>query len=397
MSPAPIVLFCLLLTSLVLMVMLAVAWRCFGRPRAAIIWSGMFGLFGAGWAVNLGGVLFAHSWQFYFPIVEAFADAAALALVGGALARGGQRFTPLLPLGLVAVGAVMLTIAGAMLDSDALSDPPGLAFSALCSAFMAVIVHRGRGSRSEPERLVTAVLALVALFYLVSAVLAATLPIGPQNLRLVFYRLVILLGVPPSSMALGFSCIFLIASDLAEQMRHLAATDALTGVFNRRGLGQAAEPLIAVCRRQGQPLAVVLIDLDRFKAVNDQFGHAAGDAALSRFADYAASSVRRGDLVARLGGEEFGILLPNTNAAKAAEAMERLRVGLAAVNMDGVAPITLTASFGVAAVERDDDGLDPALARADAALYAAKQAGRDRVVLAGAESEGSASAVEPNV
>jgi diguanylate cyclase (GGDEF)-like protein len=367
MKPAPIVLFCLLLTSLTLLVMLAVAWRCFGRPRAALFWSAMFGMSTIAWAINLGGVLFAHGWQLYFPWVEFFVGSGGVLLVAGFLARARRRQTWLLPLAIVGAGTMLLTIAGCVLAN------------AVCVALSAAIVRVHPREPSSAERLVTAILALIAAFYAASGVMAAALPVEPQNLRLIVYRLVILLGVPPCSMGIGLSCIFLIASDLAEQMQRLAATDALTGVFNRRGLAQAADPMIAVCRRAGQPFAVIVADLDRFKTINDRFGHATGDYVLRRFADHAARSLRRGDLLARLGGEEFGILMPNTTVAQATEAVERLRAGLAAIEFDGIAPLTLTASFGIAVVEGEEDGLDQALARADLALYAAKQEGRDRV------------------
>jgi diguanylate cyclase (GGDEF)-like protein len=160
-----------------------------------------------------------------------------------------------------------------------------------------------------------------------------------------------------------------------------AVTDPLTGLRNRRGFLAESATALARCARAGQEVAVVMIDLDRFKSINDVHGHAAGDAVLRATAEAVAAGLRAGDLPGRLGGEEFALLLPDADLDAAAATAERLRTALtAAVQHPGGARVT--ASFGVARV--GEEGLDAALAAADAALYRAKQGGRDRVVVAGA-------------
>jgi diguanylate cyclase (GGDEF)-like protein len=166
----------------------------------------------------------------------------------------------------------------------------------------------------------------------------------------------------------------------------LASTDALTGLTNRRRFMEVAAQELARARRYGSSLALIVIDLDHFKRINDQHGHLVGDQALVHAARVLASSVRDVDVIARHGGEEFAVLLPMTDAKGAAEVAERCirRLDDSPLILDGVGPIRVTASMGVAACEgpfcKDVDGL---LKVADAALYQAKEAGRDRVIVSG--------------
>ncbi|MBW6399437.1 GGDEF domain-containing protein [Roseomonas sp. HJA6] len=168
---------------------------------------------------------------------------------------------------------------------------------------------------------------------------------------------------------------------LEAQLAALSLTDPLTGLANRRGFLARALPAIAVTRRNGGDCAVVVIDLDRFKAINDSFGHAAGDAVLCGVAGIIAEAVRGADVVGRLGGEEFALLLPGADAASAALAAERLR-GLVAVGVPHPGGERVTMSAGVATLgteEESEAALDAALRAADGALYAAKRGGRDQV------------------
>jgi len=158
-----------------------------------------------------------------------------------------------------------------------------------------------------------------------------------------------------------------------------ALRDPLTGLFNRR----AFETFLARERewalRTGRPLALVLADLDRFKEINDSHGHPAGDRALAHFGRILAGTARRSDIAARVGGDEFALLLPDTTPADAARLAERIRHRLALEPLESPRGLRLRASFGVAGL--DDAAGDPELLvhRADEALYAAKSAGRDRL------------------
>jgi diguanylate cyclase (GGDEF)-like protein/PAS domain S-box-containing protein len=168
---------------------------------------------------------------------------------------------------------------------------------------------------------------------------------------------------------------------LATELQQLALTDALTGLPNRRSILQRIGSEHARVRRRPEIHSSVLaIDLDHFKRVNDEFGHAAGDAVLRHFADVASRAIRRADAIGRSGGEEFLVLLPDTSLAEARQFAERLRREIAAnpVAVDGK-PIAFTISIGVAVIAPEDGSIDAALARADRALYDAKRAGRDTV------------------
>lgn len=161
----------------------------------------------------------------------------------------------------------------------------------------------------------------------------------------------------------------------------LAATDALTGFFNRRYLEAHFGRLFDTAQRDGGALAVLMIDIDFFKSVNDRFGHAAGDAVLRALADRLRGAIRRCDFVARVGGDEFLVAMPDETAERAMAAAERIRRAVAAapiLSEDGTLPAP-SLSIGVAALRRSDQTADALLRRADHALLEAKRMGRSRV------------------
>jgi diguanylate cyclase (GGDEF)-like protein/PAS domain S-box-containing protein len=164
------------------------------------------------------------------------------------------------------------------------------------------------------------------------------------------------------------------------ELTRLATTDALTGVANRRRFVQELELELARAKRFGQPAAFLMVDIDHFKRVNDTHGHATGDAVLRHLAELSRRRLRGIDLFGRLGGEEFGILLPGTNGDGALQCAESFRRYVAETPLQGGAgPIPFTISIGLTLFQPGDDVPDSILARADAALYRAKEGGRNRV------------------
>ncbi|CAH0145062.1 GGDEF domain-containing protein [Roseomonas sp. CECT 9278] len=162
-------------------------------------------------------------------------------------------------------------------------------------------------------------------------------------------------------------------------------TDPLTGLPNRRGFTQRAVAALQAARRQGEPCAVVAFDLDRFKAINDGHGHAAGDVVLRGVGAAIRASVRGSDVSGRMGGEEFALLLPGDDIADAVSVAERLRALVRATvahPAGGEVAVTLSAGVAVVGAGATDAALDAALAAADRALYDAKQQGRDRILVA---------------
>lgn len=160
------------------------------------------------------------------------------------------------------------------------------------------------------------------------------------------------------------------------ELRALSVTDALTGIHNRRYFQERLKTELERGQRDGLPLAVIMLDIDHFKAINDRFGHAAGDCVLQVLCQRITQRLRRTDVFCRLGGEEFILLCPDTDVQQAYTLAVGLWQGVRNARIDGVG--TITASFGVAAW-RPPEGADALLLRADSGVYAAKQAGRDRV------------------
>jgi diguanylate cyclase (GGDEF)-like protein len=196
------------------------------------------------------------------------------------------------------------------------------------------------------------------------------------------FRTVLILLYPIAFVGVGIFSVLLVAADLAEYLRLQATSDELTGISNRRGFEDAAEREIRNAQRQRRPLAVVVADIDSFKAINDRHGHTAGDRALKHFVSRLERLLRRGDLIGRIGGEEFAILLVNTRAQDAVEVVERIRRDIAAMPVEGAGMIEMTASFGVTGLRPGDISLAALLSRADRALYRSKLDGRNRVTSA---------------
>lgn len=167
------------------------------------------------------------------------------------------------------------------------------------------------------------------------------------------------------------------------ELRRLANRDLLTGTLTRRAFEDSARREIARCRRHGTPASLALFDLDHFKAINDTFGHAAGDDVLRTVALTCTEALRESDALGRVGGEEFAILLVGAGPAEARATLERLRRAIEAARILARPDLVFTASFGAVAFAPRFVGLADWMAAADACLYAAKRAGRNRCVIEG--------------
>lgn len=179
------------------------------------------------------------------------------------------------------------------------------------------------------------------------------------------------------------------------ELEQLAMTDSLTGLFNRRYFDERAEEAIKQSRREDLPMTIIVLDIDDFKQVNDSFGHSVGDRALIELSAVMKRSLRGSDILSRVGGEEFHILLPNTPESRAQEVAHRMREAIKSTHIkidhdtleNGASKninesISLTCSFGIASLRAQDTHIDEVLKRADAAMYQAKRQGKDAVVLA---------------
>jgi diguanylate cyclase (GGDEF)-like protein len=168
------------------------------------------------------------------------------------------------------------------------------------------------------------------------------------------------------------------------ELRRIAQTDHLTGTATRRSFTLELERSIARFNRSSQPAALLMLDIDHFKRVNDTYGHPAGDHVLTTVAARFETLLRRGDTFGRLGGEEFGILLEDTQVYRALEIADRLRLDLASSPIHYNPPLRITASFGIAILSPHIASAKHWLALADSALYEAKRSGRNRCCLASA-------------
>jgi|GEM_PF-3694066 len=172
-------------------------------------------------------------------------------------------------------------------------------------------------------------------------------------------------------------------NDINVKLEILATTDSLTGVNNRRSFYESTAPMIQYSRRENKKLALLMIDIDKFKMINDLHGHAAGDKAIKAMANKVKETLRKSDIFGRLGGEEFAAILPNTSERGALKAAENIRSEIEILEIETLEneKISFTVSIGVTMLHSDDPNLDTILHRADSALYEAKRQGRNKVVL----------------
>ena len=184
----------------------------------------------------------------------------------------------------------------------------------------------------------------------------------------------------------GLLTLLIIVRDSLAEITARSETDTLSGLLNRRGFEDRADRLLATALRAGLPGAMVVADLDHFKAINDSHGHEAGDRVIRAFAEMLGATADERAVIGRLGGEEFAVFIPDANLAAARLYAEGVRTGFSALSIASLGPDRrLSASFGVAQL-RPDDSLSDLLRRSDAALYEAKKSGRDRVCVSGPDA-----------
>lgn len=382
MAADVLVLFALVWISGITAAMLGVAWAEFGQPRHALCWAMTFALIAAAGAAQLAwdaGWLAEEMAQVVVPGCAGFA--AVLNTLGFQQRAGVPPRSALLVGAGVAhlAGAVALVVAGAAPGTWITLLAP---FDAILLAIAArTLTGRRKGERAA-ERLVEAALLLLALINFL--VFGGAVGVAAHLLVIDAARLSALavLLLPGCAAAIGIYSIILLTGDLADQTRRLAATDMLTGLLNRRGFEDTARALVNSTRRTGRPIALVLIDVDRFKDVNDRFGHPAGDRVLRAVCQRLSQGIGRRDLFARIGGEEFALILTDVDLQAAQCAVEVLRLRLETMKVDLPQPVRITASFGVAAPEEPGEELAQIFLRADRALYRSKEDGRNRVTVA---------------
>lgn len=313
-------------------------------------------------------------------LFAALAGAGAGALYTGITVFNGKSGRPWVALLL----ALLCLLQNLWLGVLAPNEPARLAANSLLYGFVhiacarALMVDSAEPLRSA-YRLASATFALFAVLALARAALLLFAPAALADV----HPLAFLAGCLVQ-MANSLALALLITYRLSDDLRRLAALDALTGLLNRRSFEQEAGRMLARAARSGKPVALMMVDVDFFKAVNDVYGHQAGDELLCRGAALMQSVVRSGDCLARYGGEEFCILLSGVGEDQAALLAERLRAAYAAMRVGWQGnDLQATISIGIADSARVGVALTALVAAADLALYRAKVSGRNRVMLYG--------------
>ncbi|HSR01416.1 MAG TPA: GGDEF domain-containing protein [Methylophilaceae bacterium] len=175
--------------------------------------------------------------------------------------------------------------------------------------------------------------------------------------------------------------VLMLSYQLNRNLESMVTVDGMTGILNRRGLEDAANKMQGLCKRVHMGMAVLLIDIDHFKKVNDKYGHLVGDDVLRHVTKVASGALRTGDVIGRYGGEEFAVFMPNTNESEASVLAERIRAAVEShAYEEGSLSVPINVSIGAADSVRAGYDFKGLIAAADATLYAAKKAGRNRVL-----------------
>ena len=369
----------LICTSISLCGTMILCWLYFGRHPYALIWAISAGGTALQWTLNAIGQATGVNQPLLLILTG------TLVAINSTLVPLGARSRMKLPLRLpLFIGCTLLAIAAIVISLLVFHNLALRGF--IANAFGAVMIATAAGSLvprdrtvTLPEIVVICVFLLFALLEMGLALLSLGMGANGSAAGGDLYRTVLMVTMPSVYAALGISAVFLLAMDLNRQLQALVSRDPLTGVLNRRGIQQGAVAALAIARRHERPLSVVVCDIDGFKAFNLSRGFALGDRVLRGLADTMLANVREEDLLGRIDGDGFMLILIDSSAMDAAVVVERMRSAFEALRVDGFAP-GLTATFGIADFRAEDVSVGDIAARADEALQQARAAGRNCAV-----------------
>jgi diguanylate cyclase (GGDEF)-like protein len=292
---------------------------------------------------------------------------------------GSQRFFGVRP----RVGPWMALITGVLLFSVWFTfiEPSYLVRLRVSNMLMAYLfgVHAWlvfmQGPTTFARMLTVGVLAATSATQLLRFVTSFNLPVGADLLDATPYQQVYISSYTFLILLLSIGLVLMASDRLRAELEHLATHDSLTNALTRRHMNEACQKELERCRRHGRSMALLIMDLDHFKEVNDTYGHQAGDRVLVNFVAKVNTMLRQPDQLGRFGGEEFVLLLPETSREEAISVADRIRAACALTDSGP----SCTVSIGITTHQQDTDTVDTLLARADAALYRAKTNGRNRV------------------
>ena len=380
-SPYFYIIFSLMISSAALSVIFYMAWRNFGRKQHALTWSLAFLAGALQWACTLTESQFATQ-EAYLLLESGFSMLLVTLGLRGHCQRTKCKWLPksLLPYAAVVYALIAWHIVVEPHVGIRMAIVP--AYAAITLFLSAWMIVRYR-ERTRPAEWAAAIFIIFfGLAQGISSGLAILQgPTGDTAFRGIHAHFEFL-TLPAGYMAMSMFIILMMASDISAKMKKLATCDQLTGLLNRRGFTEYGGRAFSIARRGGLPLSVIMTDIDRFKNINDKYGHAAGDGALVHFARVISESRRSEDVIARVGGEEFALLLPGMELRDAMALADQLctKVGSTPMDVTGVG-MPMTSSFGVSAISENDTSLDDIVLRADRALYRSKRAGRNQVDL----------------
>jgi len=374
---ATYVLVVLLTTSAMISLIFFIAWKSLVREQYTLTWAIAFFLATAQWGFAFARDQFPST-ESYWLLFNGLGLAVITLLLRGHIERTKVAFRPGMLWAYTAAIfalAVWVTLVDRHVGIMTAIVPAAATVMLFVSAYL---VLRFRA----PVRPADFAAAVAMIVFGGVQVVAAALALmqgaeGDERLYQVYAEFRFL-TLPAGYIALAMFVIFMLASDLSEKMKRVAVQDQLTGLLNRRGFGERAAMIYANARRSGRPVSVIMTDIDRFKDINDRFGHMTGDHALQHFARILAERRRAEDVVARMGGEEFALVLPGTSLEVATSIARALceRVETRPMIASGET-LEMTASFGVSTLSERDTCLTDAIVRADRALYRSKRAGRN--------------------
>jgi len=378
LDPLTLMVFTILVSSLLAGLMLLM-WGAHRNDRCFLIWASSNASYAVGWALFVlrykTGINF-----FTLPLANLFLIACPILALEGLIASlrievGRHRWW------LFSCGVPYVLLMWHFQDSNAMPKILGGIITGMTSLAIAVYLGRLEQRRSLPVLLLIMVNLLSAgtLFFRAGYNYAyIDAAIAPQQRQVFIWTLLVLITAMIMQSLIFPLQVFLRSEDW---LRKLALRDPLTEVSNRRAFMEDGHAELLRTLRGNGELSVLMLDIDHFKRINDCHGHATGDRVLKELAAECRRSLRNFDLIGRLGGEEFAVLLPQTGIVTAELVAERLRGAIASLNLTGRddKPIPLTVSIGVSALEPHQTQIESMLALADAALYRAKESGRNRV------------------
>ena len=381
MSPVSLILISLVFTSAMLALIFYLAWRTGGRQPHPLSWSITFALATVQWIFNLMHDRFPSP-EFHWILVNTIGLLAISFAVLGHCQRVARPVAPHLLWGLPSAALLVITWFTVVQPHVGIRMAVGPIYSSLALLFCAWCILSADSKRTVAEWGAAATLGFFAVTQFAAGTVALLQGPTVNQAYLDAYLMINFVAMPAAFTGMGMFVVFMLASDLSNELKEQAVRDGLTGLLNRRGFGESAGLAYASARRSDRPISVIMTDIDRFKSINDEFGHTVGDQALIHFAKLLRNDRRAEDILARVGGEEFALVLPGTSLETGIRIAEQLckRLEHSALHTDkGV--LQMTASFGVAALSTRDTCLSDVVVRADTALYRSKKGGRNRVDL----------------